>query len=117
MIEISASVFVAVFAAVDVVGVAVMSCVADCNTDDELVLFEVAVERELGVEFATGMTLTGESPRTVPGLAALAIPSSSESTTNSATTASSKDQFGLRVLCDAPDVAASGDGSGVEGGT
>jgi hypothetical protein len=68
------------------------------------------------VDVATGMTVFVESPRTDTGSAALAIPSSPESTTSSVAIARNKGEFNFRELCDANDICGVGLSSRVESG-
>jgi hypothetical protein len=100
-----------------VVAVVETTFVTGPSVDDELVLDEEGIPRDVGMELPRGMRTMVESPRINPSSAAVATPSSPESTVTSNATAKSQNQF---ILCRFPDIAAVAVvdvDSGFEGGT
>jgi hypothetical protein len=100
-----------------VVAVVEPAFVAGPIVDDELALDEESIPRDVGMELPRGMRTMVESPRVNPSSAAVATPSSPESTATSNATAKSQNQFILCRFPDTADVAVADVESGFEGDT
>ena len=119
LVVVGKVVIVVVMVAVVVVMVVVVKTafVTGPSVDDELVLDEEGIPRDVGTELPRGMRTIVESSRINPSSAAVATPSSPESTVTSHATAKSQNQFILCRFTDTVDAAVADVDSGFEGGT
>lgn len=101
--------------AVAVVAVVETAFVTGPSVDDELVLDEEGIPRDIGMELPRGMRTMVES-RVNPSSAAVAAPSSPESTVTCNATAKSQNQSILCRFPDTADVAVADVDPGFEGG-
>jgi hypothetical protein len=100
-----------------VVAVVETAFVTGPSVDDELVLDEEGIPRDVGMELPRGTRTMVESPRINPSSAAVATPSSPESIVTSDATAKSQNQFILCRFPDTADAAVADVDSGFKGGT